>query len=109
MIALPNAWRRDVLIEPGRPAVFPDPTRPECVLTLGGPPGVERVVAIVTREPLHVPLIPEGSGVFRTLLPDDLVALSSALEELDPTSWATARCDLTIQACYDRFSSPESH
>jgi hypothetical protein len=96
-VVRPNARRRDTAAEPGRAVEVPRADAPEFAMRLTGLPGVERVVAVATAEPLAAPLLPDASGTFRKLSEAELIALADEVAARDPSAWAVATCEFTIR------------
>lgn len=99
-VILPNLWKQETRIETAKPRSFPDSVTPECDLTLSGPPGRERIVAIVTQSPLPIAVLPTPGrdDAFRILDPDDVQALNLYFAGLDPRTWAVSHGDFLVHS-----------
>jgi hypothetical protein len=95
----PNAWGRDTAVEGERAYSLPSAAAPEFDYQLAGRAGVERVQALLTRQPLPSGLLlPEGGQALRRLTEEELERLVAAVEHLPATDWAAAVCEFQIEA-----------
>jgi hypothetical protein len=98
-VVRPNAWRRDTAIAGGSLGSLPSATSPEFEYRLSGRLGVERVKALLTRQPLPPEwLLPEGGQGTRPLTSAEVERLVAAVEQLPPTDWAAAVCAFRVEA-----------
>jgi hypothetical protein len=97
VVLFPNRHRPDGRLPHGVTS-FPDPHSPECELPLEGPPGTETVLALATRGPLGIGLLPAGpEPAVRTLSDADLAELARALAALPAGEWAASVCRFEVR------------
>ncbi len=94
----PNHWHRDSAIRGGEPLYLPSLEGPELQFALTGRPGTERVLALLTADPIPVELAPTGNAPFRKLEDAHLAGLLQAIEQLPPQSWASTVLTFEISA-----------
>jgi hypothetical protein len=92
----PNHWQRQARVEGGRTYSLPRATLPEFEYQLAGIPGTERIKAVVTRQPLPVPLLPDEGAAFRRLTPRELDDIADALGRCAPAEWGVGGCEFRI-------------
>jgi hypothetical protein len=99
VVLRPNAWGRDTAVEGERVYSLPSAAAPEFDYQLAGRLGVERIKALLTRQPLLSGLLlPEGGRALRRLTEEELERLVTAVEHLPATDWAAAVCAFQIEA-----------
>jgi Domain of unknown function (DUF4384) len=91
----PNVWCGTSKIETGRVYSIPGPETSELDFILTGRPGLERIMAIATSEPLSVRLLPESGLPFRTLESIDLAKLADGIKIFD--EWFIAVCEFRVE------------
>jgi hypothetical protein len=95
-VLFPNALRPDSQVAAGTLSL-PDRAVPEWDFLVEGPPGEDAVLAIATREPLPLTLLPaDGREVMRGLSVQQLAALADALRALPADSWAVDGCKFAV-------------
>lgn len=96
-VLLPNGFSPRARAEAGRVHRIPGDEFTGFVLTLDGVPGRERLVALATKQPVPVTLLPPPGQAFRSLDGPALEALTDAVRRLEGGSWGAAVCDFTIE------------
>jgi hypothetical protein len=95
----PNAWHRDTSVEANRSYSLPNATAPEFDYRLTGRLGVERVAALLTRQPLPAGLLlPDAGQGTRRLTDEEVERVVSAVEQLPAAEWAAAVSEFAIEA-----------
>ena len=93
----PNGLRPDSQVAAGTLSL-PDRAAPECDFLVEGPPGEENVLALATREPLPMTLLPAGGRErMGVLTPQQLAALADAVNALPGDSWAVDLCRFEVR------------
>lgn len=94
-LLLPNAMCPRPRLAAGVSALFPGPGFAEFAFVLEGEPGLERLVAVATSDPLPLPAPPAG-GFFAPLTDADLEHVADAVTALPADRWAARACSFTL-------------
>src|SRR5262249_16847432 len=95
-VVLPNQWHVDFRLEPQRLYSVPGPLGGEFELTLQGPRGYERVLALGFEKVATVTLNPQRGDVFRLLGNAEVQLLVDAARQLPAQTWAAAACEFEV-------------